>query len=464
LLGVGTGNWKVAVLEKENQTSTDYTYKYKVHNDFLEITSESGIVAGLVFAFLFILILVSNAITLFKNSTPMAKKELVFLPMFGLIAYFFDAFFNFPHDRPEILIFFALAVGMSVGVEDASQKLGFMNKFGKLFNTKGFAIFFVALQIAGLAVLYMNFKSAQAQSIVYRLYKTSKPTQPADEVIKSFPSIPEISVLGEPIISNKAYALIAEERYVEAIKLLWEHSTSPFDSRREHYIAKCYYKMGNSDSALYWALKAYKLKPNLLANTGIITVEYQKQGKDSLAFSYIENYLSKFKSDEAAYELCAGVYYNTKNFDKTLAILDTGLRYLPQSKLLIDTKKKYSISINTTKYKDLFESSIQNMRKGNYKVALDQIDAFIAQVPDNGQAYGQRAFCHFYLKQYQKSIDDINSSFTLKNDDYGLLNLRGVNYRELGDNDKACADFKAAMDKGRADATDNFRKFCQKKP
>jgi tetratricopeptide (TPR) repeat protein len=174
--------------------------------------------------------------------------------------------------------------------------------------------------------------------------------------------------------------------------------------------------------------------------------------------------LSKFKSDEAAYELCAGVYYNTKNFDKTLAILDTGLRYLPQSKLLIDTKKKYSISINTTKYKDLFESSIQNMRKGNYNVALEQIDAFIAKVPDNGQAYGQRAFCHFYLKQYQKSIDDINSSFTHKNDDYGLLNLRGVNFRELGENEKACADFKAAMDKGRADATDNYRKFCQKKP
>jgi tetratricopeptide (TPR) repeat protein len=222
--------------------------------------------------------------------------------------------------------------------------------------------------------------------------------------------------------------------------------------------------MGNSDSALHWALKAYKIKPYLLANTGIITVEYQKKGQDSLAFSYIENHLAKIKTDEAAYELCAGVYYNAKRFDKVLAILDTGLRYLPQSKLVNETKKKYSVSINTTKYKDFFESSLQNMSKGNYTLALDQITEFIAKVPDNGQAYGQRAFCHFYLKQFQKSIDDINTSFTLNNNDYNLLNLRGVNYRELGDNDKACTDFKAAMEKGRADAADNYRKFCQKKP
>lgn len=464
MLGVGTGNWKIAVLEKENQTSPDFTYKYKVHNDFLEITSESGILAGLVFALIFVLILLSNGIQLFNSTTPIFKKELVFLPMFGLIAYFFDAFFNFPHDRPEILVFFALALGISVGVEDDKQKLSSFEKVTKIFNAKGFTVLFIALQIAGCVVLYMNFKSAQAQSIVYRLYKTSKPTQAADEVIKSFPVIPQVSVLGEPIISNKAYALIAEERYKEAIKLLWANNTSPFDSRREHYIAKCYYKMGNSDSALYWALKAYKIKPYLLANTGIITVEYQKKGQDSLAFSYIENHLAKIKNDEAAYELCAGVYYNAKQFDKSLAILDTGLKYLPQSKLVNDTKKKYFVSINTTKYKDFFERSLQNMGKGNYTLALDQITEFIAKVPNNGQAYGQRAFCHFYLKQFQKSIDDINTSFSLNNNDYNLLNLRGVNYRELGDNDKACADFKAAMDKGRADAADNYRKFCQKKP
>ena len=46
LLGVGIGNWKVRFLQYENSYSPHYIYMYKNHNDFLELTAEAGIFAG----------------------------------------------------------------------------------------------------------------------------------------------------------------------------------------------------------------------------------------------------------------------------------------------------------------------------------------------------------------------------------------------------------------------------------
>ncbi len=462
LLGVGTGNWKVAVLEIENKTSIDYTYKYKVHNDFLEITSESGILAGIVFALIFLSILGFSGITVFNRNAPSEIRELLFIPLFGIIAYFFDAFFNFPSDRPEILVFFSFCIGTSIAVNTKMNNFSFLNKIKFLFNSRLTLALLVILLSLGFIVLYMNFKSAQSQAIVYKLYKTQKLATPADEVNQSFPSIPDISVLGEPIASNKAYTLMHENRYDDAVKVLRDDHSSPWDSRREHYIAKCFFKTEQTDSALKWALKAYAIKPYLLANVGIICTELQKKGNHREAQRYIIKYLNTVKSNAPAYQLAAEIYYNAGDYTNTTAILDSGLKVMPDNELLINTLKSYQNIIGTQQYKHLFEESVNNMKAGKYKIALEFINQFILNVPNNPKGYGQRSYCEYYLKMYEQSIADINKALTLNETDLSLVNLRGVNYHALGKLDLACADFKMAKDKGRTDAADNYRKFCEK--
>ncbi|MDO5106469.1 O-antigen ligase family protein [Capnocytophaga sp.] len=115
LLGVGIGNWKVRYLEHENSYSPHYIYMYKAHNDFLEVTAESGVVAGLAFIGIFLLVGYY-----FRKGTYVRKNEeveaLMFLPLVGLFAYSFDAFFNFPQDRPEIQSLFSIFVGIGVAM------------------------------------------------------------------------------------------------------------------------------------------------------------------------------------------------------------------------------------------------------------------------------------------------------------------------------------------------------------
>lgn len=114
-LGVGLGNWKVRVLEYENQLSTNYTYMYKAHNDFVEITTESGVLAGISYTLIFVFV----ALFFLKGLLAKDKGEEFkwrFLLFFCIVAYFFDAFFNFPQDRPEMQALFALVVGGAIGV------------------------------------------------------------------------------------------------------------------------------------------------------------------------------------------------------------------------------------------------------------------------------------------------------------------------------------------------------------
>ena len=115
ILGVGIGNWKVRFLQYENSYSPHYIYMYKNHNDFLELTAEAGIFAGLAFIAIFFLAAYYFLWGTYKEKDN-KKEQWFFLPLFGLFAYSFDAFFNFPQDRPEIQALFSLYVGTAVGL------------------------------------------------------------------------------------------------------------------------------------------------------------------------------------------------------------------------------------------------------------------------------------------------------------------------------------------------------------
>ena len=109
-MGVGTGNWKVVVLKYENLDLKDFTYMYKSHNDFLEITAENGLPGGLAYTAIIGLILFCFFKTSLKSIKDDSRLKFLFLPAFGILAYSVDAFFNFPADRPEIQSLFAMYV------------------------------------------------------------------------------------------------------------------------------------------------------------------------------------------------------------------------------------------------------------------------------------------------------------------------------------------------------------------
>lgn len=122
LLGVGLGNWKVKVLEYENKITPTYAYMYKAHNDFIEITAESGIIAGVSYLAIFIFVFLFFVKELLTNSGDENFKW-YFLFFFGIVGYFFDAFFNFPQDRPQIQMLFAVFIGGIIGIVNIKKEV-----------------------------------------------------------------------------------------------------------------------------------------------------------------------------------------------------------------------------------------------------------------------------------------------------------------------------------------------------
>ena len=121
-IGVGLGNWKIKSIDYDSKNMTSYIVPYYLHNDFLEVGTELGIIGFLLYGGMFfylIVYLIKNIfLNIFKNTSKSIPLYILFL---CIIVYFIDSNLNFPHGRAisqvTINIFFALVILQSYSDE-----------------------------------------------------------------------------------------------------------------------------------------------------------------------------------------------------------------------------------------------------------------------------------------------------------------------------------------------------------
>ena len=101
-IGVGLGNWKVKSIDYDSENIISYIVPYHLHNDFLELGTELGILGMLIYILIFINP-VSIIIRLIKNN-PKSLSYYIILMSGGV--FFIDSNLNFPMHRPIVLVFF----------------------------------------------------------------------------------------------------------------------------------------------------------------------------------------------------------------------------------------------------------------------------------------------------------------------------------------------------------------------
>ncbi len=426
VLGVGSGNWKINILKYENQEKPGFIYSYKAHNDFLEAMAETGIPGGLLFLSIFILA-ARNFWRYHKKtdgeSDPMYAA--LFLAAAGLAFYAVDAMFNFPADRPEILVLFALFLAIGVA---ASQKHRVSTKEETRLSSRVLRMLVVLALVlmAGSGwALHQNFRSAQLQAVVYSDISSGSYRAPMRMIVGRFPSIPNISLWVESVSALQARYLIEAGRYRAAIDLLKDDHKNPYDSRREYYMAMAYDHLGNTDSALVYAKKAYELKPRHPGN----------------ALLYARSLML------------------TGAFEEATEVVETaqGHRPLPSRQ----NQQALQQQLQQIEQQRLFNQAIARYDAAEYEATLNALDEFILLVPDNANAYNYRAYTNYHLGRYDESIKDINRCFELIGENASLLNLRGVCLWELGEGEAACRDFMAAIAMGSESAQVNYARYCE---
>ena len=100
ILGIGIGNWKIKSIDLSKDIIRSYRVPYFVHNDFLQMAAEIGIIGGLCFVFfIFYPLFIS-----FKNTIQHFRFDLDFMIFLIFLVYIIDSMLNFPFARPMNLI------------------------------------------------------------------------------------------------------------------------------------------------------------------------------------------------------------------------------------------------------------------------------------------------------------------------------------------------------------------------
>ncbi len=108
IIGYGLGNFKIISIERDRENIRSYTIPYVMHNDFLEVAVELGIV-GLT---LFLLIFIYPIYFLLKQINIKNLKTEHIVVLSAVFIYFIDSNLNFPFTRAASLSYLALILGL----------------------------------------------------------------------------------------------------------------------------------------------------------------------------------------------------------------------------------------------------------------------------------------------------------------------------------------------------------------
>lgn len=114
IIGCGIGNWKIESLPYWNTHLSNYIVPYHAHNELLEITTELGLIGGATYLLFFFLIFskLIYHIYLYRRDYNRTLNLTVILSSFSV--FFIDLMLNFPHERPRIMLIFALLVSLTL--------------------------------------------------------------------------------------------------------------------------------------------------------------------------------------------------------------------------------------------------------------------------------------------------------------------------------------------------------------
>jgi len=268
-------------------------------------------------------------------------------------------------------------------------------------------------------------------------------------------------VVGEPIAAQKARYLISEKRYNEAISLLKNDQSSPFDTRPEYFLAMAYFERKMPDSAIYYSRKVYEMKPLHFKNISILTNTMLQEGKEKEAEVILDGYLASGKLDKEVAIFASSFYDRSGSLQKAVSVIDTAAVRFPADTTIVKQRNYIHRRLILSENKVTVDAALEAFRAKRYSEAVGYLDRLLTIYPTYAEAREYRAFSHFFLNNYAKSVEDLKILISEGDRKANLYNLLGVNYYNLQKKDEACVNFKIARDMGDKDGTTNYARFCQ---
>lgn len=438
LMGGGIGNWKIHSIPYEATTIRGFGLKKHIHNDYLEMTADTGIVGGLLFTAFLGLVFLSGARMLIGRNLPQEWRLVVMVLLLSHIAYMSDSMFNFPLERPNMVLHMLFSGAGLMGLYARYHEKG---TTGKATLNRVVPIALLVPALGSVWISWLCYRSMAAQDKV-AIEWFGKP-RPADPPFQSkvvnpmFPPIPNLNELGMPIACMKAKYLAQEGKHTEARAVLDEgNQANPYLYFSEFLRANMAQAEQDTDSAIHYASILYYNRP---ANQQAFDMLYGllREVRDTSEMMKAFGIKTKTRPEPSDYLLHSeSIYVLKKDMQARKAILEQGISRFPESGRL--------------RFQLLFTQGYELTEKGDNKSAAEMYIKSLEYVKDP-QAMLNAGIELLKSGQYERAIpfftDAIGSGkFTNGVPEYG----RGICYFNRNMLEQACPDVRAAAAKGYA--------------
>lgn len=430
-VGGGLGNWKINSIPYEKKLlANDYHSKH-VHNDVLELAADTGIPGALIYLSIFA-IGCWIAVRILVTGRAVEDVLLFLAPFAGMVAYLCDAFFNFPLERANMQVLFAvlLALGCSSYTHFFGQSTA-AEKSRLSIRSAHMAILLVV--VSTVFISWMSFRAMQGQFVTWEDMLGSKPPSHSfDEIESYFGAIPNITESGIPVADIKAKYLLDENRDDEALQTIAvDGNSNPYMPFRYMILGTIYRKKNDLDSAYHYFSQAWERAPLVYT----YYAELQKIcaiRKDSLALKRNFAQISALPQEARAWIDIALWSSNVSgnNIDGALAYLEEGKRQFPEN-------KDIDFSIHSLK-------AFYYTRKEDFRSAIDE-GLKALQFGETYAVVQNLALSYFANREYPKALQYFDTSIKKFGQGNGeAVYFRGQCYYIANDRAHACADFQTA--------------------
>ena len=466
LQGIGLGNWKIQSIQSDNSEITEYEVPYHVHNDFLEIFTELGIIGFILFfgIYLYLIILYYKS---FKGKL-LTEKDKIFSVFFFamIIIYLSDSFLNFPFTRPVMQIPNLFAIAALVYISRNNQ----LTLFPKLkFKVpKKTPVIFLSTNVLFLiSSIYVSLKIYQSFTIQSKLILTVSGVNKdydlnyAKNIDTHFPNI---TVHTMPMSALKATLLLNLGEKDSVLNLLDDASKeNPYLGYNEIVKSIYYLEKEQIDSSYKYAKLAYNKLPNQFNhfNHYLNLIEFKK---DTVALNEILDDLNRIYNEKKYQKyIQVTTRLNNKISLSEKDLLDRLTINNPTNRINSVLKIIGDIGLDNVAKGYLYQrTAIEAYEKKDYKKSAELFLKASQHNPKEVSYIENAANCYNKLREFNKSITILEKMIIDLNPKNGKAEyLLASAYISLNNSEIGCKFLKDSQLKGFKFNSRMLTQFCK---
>ncbi len=459
-VGMGLGNWKLG--DKDlyySITNRDrFLYPLRVHNDFLQILAETGIIGFIPYVLLFVILSGGVLLLVFKTKDAQ-KRATYFILALALITYGLDASINFPLERTPIQGLFAILAALIITFIE-TEPIQLKSKDTRATLSLPLVPVLLGLGIVGLVAAVISY--AKYQSYVHHNYITadtgSKNLMTADYVysysqaVNKLDGFFNISGAGRPNEHVMAMYAMSEGNH----KLALQHLDKSIAIAPYQYESKTLkgiifgQRQKNLDSAIYYAKQGFEKHPAIKNNYVILLNAYREKGDTVNYFKTYDARLARFPNDVQQWKAKASrVFEFYKDTDRATAIVDQAIKLNPNDSSLVVFREKFTSRKNEDSIRTWYKQGFDFINDKKYPEAKKEFLKILAVTPSNNPTLLNLGIIEVKMKQYEDAVTHLTkvikaNAFKDGRPEYN----RALAYERLGNSERAKRDYRVSKKKG----------------